>query len=63
VRLHVSSLRSLTSVVERLKSLSKSVALEADMGAASLVVGVRSDMVDIRTYYRGLARDGEGDGE
>jgi hypothetical protein len=60
--LHVSSLRSLTSVVERMKALSKTITLEADMAAASLVVGVRADLVDIRTYYRGLMRDGDVDG-
>jgi hypothetical protein len=56
-RLNVTSLKSLGAVIERMKAMSKTVAIDASMPEGTLTVGVHGDVVDIKTYFRGLSSD------
>lgn len=56
VRLSMSNCKAMRSVVERMKSISKFLTVEADM-RGTMILRADNDTVTMKTYIRGLTAE------
>jgi hypothetical protein len=60
VKLQLASAKAIASVVDRMKTVAKALRIEASQADKQIIIGVRNETVAIRTFFRDLSADDEG---